>query len=134
MLVYLGGTCSGSVWREKLTAYLLPEISVYNPVETIREYNFSDNSEIKSQADYILYVLTPETQGFLSVARAVDLSNKHPEKLLFCYLESFGEVRFNSHNLGSMQAISNMILENGGRVFTSLEGIAQFLNAEAKNK
>ena len=133
MLVYLGGTCNGSTWREDFKKLLSPAISVYNPVVEKQAYDFSDNRDIKNDADFILYVLTPETRGFMSVANAVDMSNKKPDKLLFCYIENFHGMHFSEHNLGCMREIGRLIAENGGRTFSSLEDVAKFLNNEAQH-
>ena len=131
--VYLGGTCAGSEWRTELVEKLNDNIQVFSPVLDKWCSNSSDNYDIKQQTDFILYVLTPETKGFMSIANAVDASNKMPEKLLFCYLPEYNNQKFNNHNLECMKAIKNLIKNNGAKVFDNLNKIADFLNNNSSN-
>jgi hypothetical protein len=112
--VFLGGTCGKSTWREELT----PECQE-------RELQEREN------CDYCLYVITPEMEGFYSIAEVVDDSNKRPEKTIFCVLNKENP-SFNIKQLRSFRAIEKMVSSNasssGGRVFSSLKEIAEFLN------
>ena len=81
--VYLGGTCNGSAWRDELIGMIDKNIQTYNPIVEKWDASSSDNYEIKRGIDFLLYVLTPELNGFMSIANAVDASNKMPEKLKF---------------------------------------------------
>ena len=131
--VYLGGTCNGSAWRDELIGMLDKNIQTYNPIVEKWDASSSDNYEIKQGIDFLLYVLTPELNGFMSIANAVDASNKMPEKLLFCYLPEYNGKKFNKHNLECMKAIKNLIKNNGGKVFDNLNEIANFLNNYSHN-
>lgn len=127
MKIFLGGTCNGSIWRDKLISLI--NIDYFNPV--VKNWTPEcQESEIKERnlADYVLYVITPKMTGVYSIAEAVDDSNKRPEKTLFCYLEIDDDEIFEKHQLKSLKATANLIKNNGGKIFLSLEEIANFVN------
>ena len=121
------------MWRDELIGMIDKNIQTYNPIVEKWDASSSDNYEIKRGIDFLLYVLTPELNGFMSIANAVDASNKMPEKLLFCYLPEYNGKKFNKHNLECMKAIKNLIKNNGGKVFDNLNEIANFLNNYSHN-
>lgn len=125
--VFLGGTCNGSLWREKLIplltiAFFNPVVADWNDEAAAREVAARENS------DYVLYVITPKMTGVYSIAEAVEDSNKRPDKTLFVYLEEDEGATFDKHQLKSLAATAKLILKNGGVVATSLEEVAAFLN------
>ncbi|CAI2167034.1 15858_t:CDS:2 [Funneliformis geosporum] len=98
------------------------------------EEEFQANIEVNNQeeirqrqtCDYVLYTITQEMLGFYAIAEVVDDSNKRPTKTIFCYLEE----GFEKHQIKSLQAIARMVKENGAKVFTSLEEVAEYLNGQ----
>lgn len=79
MKVFLGGTCSGYKWRNKLIPML--KCDYYNPIVK----NWSEKDRLREvherkTADYILYVITSGLKGVYSIAEIIDDSNKRPEK------------------------------------------------------
>jgi hypothetical protein len=121
-VVFLGGTCGKSTWRDELIPKL--KIDYFNPVvddwtpecqeEEIRQ---------REKCDYVLYVITSDMEGVYSIAEVVDDSNKRPEKTIFCYLED----GFNDKQKKSLEQVKKMILQNGGKVCDSLSEIANYL-------
>jgi hypothetical protein len=128
--VFLGGTCGKSTWREELIPLL--KIDYFNPVveDWTPECQERELQE-RENCDYCLYVITPEMEGFYSIAEVVDDSNKRPKKTIFCVLNKENP-SFNNKQLYSFRAIEKMVSSNvfssGGRVFSSLKEIAEFLN------
>jgi len=125
--VFLGGTCNGSLWRNKLIPIL--NIDYFNPVVD----NWTPECQKKEiyereNCDYCLYVITPKMTGIYSIAEVVDDSNKRPSKTIFCFLESDENSIFTQHQLKSLNQTSKMIQNNGGKIFYSLEEVATFLN------
>ena len=119
--VFLGGTVNGSTWREALIPQL--QINYFNPV--VEDWNDQvQQEEIRQRqtCDFVLYTITKEMLGFYAIAEVVDDSNKRPTKTIFCYLEE----GFNKHQIKSLQAIARMVKENGAKVFTSLEEVAEY--------
>jgi hypothetical protein len=125
--VFLGGTCNGSTWRERLIKnlkvnYFQPQSDNWTP-EMMQE-------EIKQRAecDFCLYVITPKMTGFYSIAEVVDDSNKRPEKTIFSFIHEDEGQTFSEHQLKSLEQTGKMIKENGAQFFTTLEEIADYLN------
>lgn len=131
MKVFLGGTCNGSTWRSEVIELL--EIDYFDPV--VKDWTQECQVEELRQrelCDYILYVITPLMKGVYSIAEAVDDSNKQPEKTIFCVYDYLDE--FSVSELKSLQAVSKMIISNGGKVFNSLKETAVYLNYLGDNK
>lgn len=125
--IFLGGTCNGSTWRDKLIPLL--KIDYFNPVVE----NWTPECQLeeikqREQCDYCLYVITPKMTGVYAIAEVVDDSNKRPNKTLFCVLEKDNEEIFSLHQLKSLKSTMKMVSENGGVIFTSLEDVAEFVN------
>ena len=125
-IVFLGGTCNGSLWRDSLTPKL--SISAFNPVvPNWNEAAQKAEEEARENSDYVLYVITPKMTGIYSIAEAVEDSNKRPEKTVFCYLAEDDGQTFTAHQLKSLVQTGKLIVKNGGKVAASLEEVALIL-------
>ena len=125
--VFLGGTCNGSDWRQRLIPLL--KIDYYNPVvSNWNETFFEKEMEIRQEADFCLYVITPKMTGFYAVAEIVDDSNKRPKRTIFCFLKKDGGVNFSEHQLKSLERVGQMVENNGATWLHNLEEIAHYLN------
>lgn len=129
MKVFLGGTCSGWKWRDKLQPLL--QCDFYNPIvknwsekDRLREVQERENS------DYILYGITNGIKGVYSIAEVVDDSNKRPERTLFLNLFREDEKGYTKQMSHSLKAVENLLRENGVKCFDSIEAVAEFLNRE----
>ena len=125
MKVFLGGTCSGYKWRDKLIPML--SCDYYNPI--VKNWQEEDRlREVKEreEADYVLYVITSGMKGFYSIAEVVDDSNKRPEKTLFCIL---GKI-WDKQKYHSLCAVKRLVKSNGVHVFENLNDVANFLNEQ----
>jgi len=130
-LVFLGGTCNGSKWRDHIIPKL--KIDYFNPVvEEWTEECKQKEIEMRNKADYLLYVITPAMKGVYSIAEAVDDSNKKPQKTIFCYIEIDkvdGETYvFDQQQLNSLTSVGTMIQNNGGKWLKSLDEVINYLN------
>ena len=132
--VFLGGTCNSSRWRERLIELLSKTVDYYNPVveNWTEEYRLKEIEE-REKASVLLYVITPLMSGVYSIAEAVSDSIKHPEKTIFCVLEtdidSEGNIKtFTDSQLNSLNAVKELVKGEGAKIFNSLEGIAMHLN------
>lgn len=124
MRVFLGGTCSGYKWRDKLIPLLKCEY--YNPIVK----NWCEEDRIREvyereHDDYVLYVITSGLKGVYSIAEITDDSNKRPEKTILCILYDGFDKRM-SH---SLKAVERLVKSNGATVLSSLEQVAEYLNA-----
>lgn len=125
--VFLGGTCGKSTWRERLIPQL--NINYFNPVvDDWNEEAYQNEIRERAICDYCLYVITPAMEGVYAIAEAVDDSNKRPEKTVFCFLRAENKTAFTEGPIRSIDRVGRMIQSNGGKYFTSLEQVAEYLN------
>lgn len=135
--VFLGGTCNDSDWRQRLIPMLT--IDFFDPV--VDDWNEEcKQRELyeRNTCDYCLYVITPRMVGTYSIAEAVDDSNKRPEKTVFCVLQEdetednliFTAIykSFTKAQANSLNEVGKLIERNGGKYFTSLGEVAEYLN------
>ena len=107
------------------------KIDYFDPV--VDDWNEeAQQEEIKQRkiCDFVLYTITPKMTGVYAIAEVVDDSNKRPDKTIFCYLERDGDVNFSFGQLRSLSAVARMIMANGGKACTSLNGCASILNGD----
>jgi hypothetical protein len=126
--VFLGGTCAGSTWREKVIKdlkinYFNPDVENWNEEAVAREY-----IEKNKLCDFQMYVITPKMQGVFSIAEVVDASNKVPKRTVFCVLNSDGKKAFDESQKKSLKAVKELVRANGSNVFDSLKECVDFLN------
>lgn len=112
-VVFLGGTCNESTWRQDLIPmlesagikYFDPVVEDWTPECQDAEYevkNHMGNAE--------LYVITSQMTGVFSIAEAVQASNRKPGKTVFHIVED----GFTESQLKSLHATAKMIQANGG--------------------
>lgn len=125
--VFLGGTCNNSEWR----GLIIPKLNInyYNPV--VKDWKPSDGeNEIQKRktCSHVLYTITPKMDGVLSIAEVVEDSIKQSDKTLFCVLEEDGDNKFTTPQIKSLEAVKNMVSNNGAKVFNNLNEVINYLN------
>lgn len=126
-LVFLGGTCNGSTWRDRIIPllscdYFDPVVSEWNEAARAREL------DARAHADIVLYTLTPLMEGCYSVAEVVDDSNKRPASTVMVLLTTPDSGRqFTPHQLRALRQTGELVKRNGGAFFESLEEAAAFI-------
>lgn len=129
-MVFLGGTCNDSTWRDKLIPLL--QIRYFNPVIDDWTPEHKEREEyMRAKADFVLYVITPKMTGVYSIAEVIDDSNKRPEKTIFHFMERDGDLSFDEGQMSSLKSVGIMVRTNGGKWFENLDDIAQYLNENA---
>lgn len=127
--VFLGGTCNGSDWRDKLKPLL--KIDYFDPVVKNWTPECAGPEIIQRETcDFCLYVFTPKMLGAYAVAEVADDSNKRPEKTVLLVLNQDGDSKFSQHQYTSMMRVCSLVEKNGGRVEASLEAVADYLNGD----
>lgn len=125
--VFLGGTCAESTWREKLIPLL--KINYFNPVvDDWTEECARKEIEERKTSDFCLYTITPNMKGVYSIAEVIDDSNKKPYATVFCVLESYDGKSFDEQEMKSLNKVGEMVVRNGGKYFTNLNDVANYLN------
>jgi hypothetical protein len=127
MRIALMGTCNNSTWRDDLIPML--NIDYFNPVVEDWTPECQEMEILQRQTcDYVLYTITPEMTGVYSIAEVVDDSNKRPHGTILCILDNYGEAEFTTHQSKSLKQVGVMVTNNGGKVFTSLLEVADYVN------
>jgi hypothetical protein len=134
--IFLGGTCNGSFWRDDLIKML--KIDYFNPVvPDWTEECMAEELKQREICDYCLYTITPLMSGVYSIAEVVDDSNKRPENTIFCLLKEDVELdsmgfysvkKATKGQIKSLDQVGKMVERNGGKYFTSLEDVAEYVN------
>lgn len=77
-LVFLGGTCNGSLWRDDAIKILEPlGWTCFNPVvPNWTEKAQAKEEAIKFRADAQLFLITPRMTGFFSFMEALDAAHR----------------------------------------------------------
>lgn len=128
-IIFLGGTCNGSKWRDHFIRLL--KIDYFNPVvEDWTEECQKKEIEMRKTCDYILYVITPKMEGAYSIAELVDDSNKRPEKTIFCFVKEDEKKTFSESQIKSLKMVEKMVRENGAKTFLGFIPLIKFLNNE----
>ena len=113
--VFLGGTCNGSKWRDKIIPILKEnKIDFFNPVVEnwtpecqIEEYRQKDICDIH------LYNISKEMNGVFSIAEAVDSSHLNDT---WCFFQ-VDPIGFTDHQLKSLYDVGVLIQRNGGSAY-----------------
>ncbi len=131
--VFLGGTCNGSQWRDRMEQYLAADgLDYFNPV--VKDWNEeaqANELREREECDFCLYVITPRMVGTYAIAEAVDDSNKRPEKTVLVILRSDYQEYFGDDRWRSLQAVADLVERNGGAVFEDLKPASTFVKAFA---
>ncbi|KZN44172.1 TIR domain-containing protein [Pseudoalteromonas luteoviolacea] len=131
MIVFLGGTCNQSTWRNKL----IPNLAVdyFNPVvEHWDEQCYERELIARETADFCLFVITPKIEGLFALAEVVDTSYKRTDRTIYCYLEEDGDESFTTQQLTVLEDIGDLVERNGAVWLKSLDEIADFFRQAAQ--
>ena len=130
--VFLGGTCNGSQWRERVTAEL--KVPYFNPiVENWTEADRDNEERAKKEASYLLYVLTPKQQGIYSlIEAAVDLLQTKDKFVVLAFLpdddgEAYSDSDWKSI-LASVRLLADSTENPYAKVCDSVDTAIAFLN------
>lgn len=128
MKVFLGGTCNGSTWRDRIIPML--EVGFYNPVvEDWTPECMQEEVRQREECDIVLYVITPKMTGVYAIAEVVDDSNKRPTQTVFVCLREDDDEKFSNGQLKSLGAVAGMVGQNGAMVCADLERAALYINS-----
>ena len=109
--IFLGGTCCGTTWRDKLISKL-NSIPYFNPVvkDWTPECQERENIEKELECNIHFYCITKEMYNVYSIAEVVDsVHNKTKRTILHVIPEGFKKGQ-----LKSLQAVVNLINNRGG--------------------
>ncbi len=91
-----------------------------------------DSAAEKSDCSKYVYLITPELKGINGIVNAVNDSNHHATKTVFCTLMEDDGKRFTEHQIKSLVATGKMVQVNGGVWCENMEEIVSYLGALPK--
>lgn len=126
--VFLGGTCNGSTWRDKLIPMLT--VNYFNPV--VEDWTPECQKEEIWQKNIIcdihLYVITPKMKGVFSIAEAIESAMTEWKKCVFCILGVDGNEEFDKTQIKSLEAVGSMVERHGGVWVRHFDDLPQIIN------
>ena len=135
--VFLGGTCGESTWRSELIPMLGEHISFFNPQLPPGAWN-EEAQKVedfhRETDDVIVYVITPEGEGFYSFVEVTDDSNKRPQQTILCVLTEANGKSFEKHALKCVKKTVKLVAGNGVITVDSLEKLAAVINGYQKHQ
>ena len=128
-VVFLGGTCNDSTWRNRMMIYLHEAgLKWFNPV--VDDWNeAAQKNELRERkrCDFCLYTITPKKTGDYAIAEVVDDSNKHPEKTVLILLRDDDKDQFDDRQWKSLGAVAQLVKRNGGQIFDNLKSAVTWM-------
>lgn len=130
-VVFLGGTCNGSMWRE----LFIPQLTVpyFNPIKPIwTEADRERENQVKAVAPVAVYVITPRQIGFYSFIEMMDAvfqASALKQQVGIFFLTLDNEVCWSDKQIASVNASIALIKTYpDANVFNSLEELAAWVN------
>lgn len=128
MRVFLGGTCNGSKWRDRLIPDL--QVDFFNPIlASWTEEAYILELQERERCDILLYVITPLAEGYYSIAEVAEDSVKHPERTVLCILDEDDGRVWTPHQRKSLTKVGRLVSENGGQYCEGFDALHDMLAA-----
>lgn len=127
-LVFLGGTCANTNWRDELASMLSDPSVAFNPVvkNWTTEAQEIEN-EMKEKLPVHVFVFTPQMKGMYAVAEATVSVLDRTKVTIFCVLDtdsSDTERQWANEQLHSWDAVQRLWAGKGGCLTRSLKSVA----------
>lgn len=128
-LVFMGGTCPGPAWRERLAGQVSQDFRWYNPVVSEWTTEIQElELRVRAKADILLYVITPYQIGAYSFFEIAEDVLKSDKTVVVGFLPSFEDKAFNEQQWSSLMAAKKLLLKYKNTVFTSMEELVDWFN------
>ncbi len=126
-MIFLGGSCRSN-WRDDFMKKLDTEgFEYFNPVvDDWNEEAYQHELKMRRNALFCMYTITPMINGYYSIAEVVDDSNKRPFRTVLVLLLKDGGEEFSHYYWKSLKRVGELVANNGGVVFYSLEEALDF--------
>lgn len=137
-LVFLGGTCAGTNWRDELIGILKNPDVAFNPVvkDWTEEHRRIEN-EMKEKLPIHVFVFTPQMQGMYVVAEATCSIMRCDKVTVFCVLDSDSsgpDKTWTNEQMKSWKATQLLWLSKDGCMARTLNDVAQIIEAVHQSK
>lgn len=128
-LIFMGGTCTGPKWRERLIAQVGQPFRWFNPVvaEWTQEAKESEIA-VRAESDVLLYCITPYQEGCYSYLEMTEDAVRSDKTVVVCFLPSFEDKAFNEAQWSSIMSAQTLLLKHKVHVFLSMEQTIDWFN------
>lgn len=121
-LVFMGGTCPGPKWRDRLIGQVRRTFSWFDPVVTTWTAEQKEiEDEVKKAADILLYLINPYQQGYYSFAEITESVLRSGKEVVVALLPTYEDRSFDSKKWASLTACKGMWEAQGATVLISME-------------
>lgn len=128
-VVFLGGTCAGSKWREELKPGLI--CGYFDPmVEEWSDTCYENELVHMEKDDFLLWVMTPESTNFLSYAEITDNAHRYPDRFCYTFLPEYGGKTFSREQIRALRKIGFLVERAGGQYFEDYREAFAFFSKE----
>lgn len=128
-LVFMGGTCAGPKWRERLCGQVSQSFRWFNPVvdewsEEAKEAELA----VRAEADVMLYAITPYQEGCYSYLEMTEDAIRSEKPVVIAFLPSFEDKAFSEQQWSSIVSAKRLLERNNATVLLSMEELIDWFN------
>lgn len=128
-LVFMGGTCAGPKWRERLVSQVSQTYRWFNPVVDDWTPEAKDAElEVRAQADILLYGITPYQEGCYSFLEMTEDAVRSEKHVVVCFLPSFEDKAYSEAQWSSIMSAKQLLERHNATVLLSMEELIQWFN------
>lgn len=128
-IVFMGGTCAGPKWRERLCGQVSQSFRWFNPVvdewsEEAKEAELA----VRAEADVMLYAITPYQEGCYSFLEMTEDAIRSEKPVVIAFLPSFEDKAFSEQQWSSIVSAKRLLERNNATVLLSMEELIDWFN------
>lgn len=128
-LVFMGGTCAGPKWRERLVGQVAQPFRWFNPV--VEEWTAAAKEtelEVRAEADILLYVITPYQEGCYSFVEMTEDAVRSEKPVVICFLPSFEDKAYSEQQWSSIISAQTLLEKHKAVVLLSMEQLVDWFS------
>lgn len=128
-LVFMGGTCAGPKWRERLCGQVSKSFRWFNPVvDEWSEQAKETELTVRAEADVMLYAITPYQEGCYSYLEMTEDAVRSEKPVVIAFLPSFEDKAFSEQQWSSIISAKRLLERNNATVVLSMEELIDWFN------
>ncbi len=133
LTVFLGGTCGGSTWRDKLIPMFSDKVDAFNPVVPDWTPECQENEDFHKEHDDVnLFVITPESNSAYSLFEIGVEATKNPKRTVVCFLDNENGTAFDAQRVKSNKKMASDLKKMGVAVYDNLDELSADINRVAE--
>lgn len=129
-LVFMGGTCAGPKWRDRLVSQVSQTYRWFNPVVDDWTPEAKEAEiEVRAQADVLLYGITPYQEGCYSFLEMTEDAVRSEKHVVVCFLPSFEDKAYSEAQWSSIMSAKQLLERHNATVVLSMEELIAWFNS-----